>query len=119
MSPGINHKLLKHLREVINEKEKFPFGVLAYFGPDDKQVTKVTAIIVPARDSAPIYKSFQTPALERDPQVVMEIGQFFLLHQVTDVVMADGIIGCPHEEGTDFPKGESCPFCPFWSQISK
>lgn len=26
----------------------------------------------------------------------------------------DGNIGCPHEEGEDFPSGEDCPFCPFW-----
>jgi len=25
-----------------------------------------------------------------------------------------GNIGCPHEEGLDFPEGEDCPFCPFW-----
>lgn len=23
-------------------------------------------------------------------------------------------MGCPHEEGEDFPVGENCPFCPFW-----
>jgi hypothetical protein len=23
-------------------------------------------------------------------------------------------MGCPHEEGEDFPVGEDCPFCPFW-----
>ena len=23
-------------------------------------------------------------------------------------------MGCPHEEGEDFPEGEDCPFCPFW-----
>jgi len=26
-----------------------------------------------------------------------------------------GIIGCPHEEGTDYPEGKSCPQCPFWA----
>jgi hypothetical protein len=28
--------------------------------------------------------------------------------------MADRIIGCPHEEGIDYPEGEECPLCPFW-----
>jgi hypothetical protein len=28
--------------------------------------------------------------------------------------MSDGNMGCPHEEGLDFPVGEDCPFCPFW-----
>jgi hypothetical protein len=31
------------------------------------------------------------------------------------VVMADRIIGCPHEEGVDYPDGEKCPSCPFWA----
>ncbi len=30
------------------------------------------------------------------------------------VVMADRIIGCPHEEGIDY-QGPTCPFCPFWA----
>ena len=28
---------------------------------------------------------------------------------------ATGNMGCPHEEGEDFPDGEDCPFCPFWA----
>ena len=28
-------------------------------------------------------------------------------------VMADRIIGCPHEEGVDYPDGSKCPKCPF------
>jgi hypothetical protein len=24
------------------------------------------------------------------------------------------VIGCPHEEGIDFPEGQECPYCPFW-----
>jgi hypothetical protein len=27
----------------------------------------------------------------------------------------DRNMGCPHEEGEDFPDGEDCPFCPFWA----
>ena len=25
-----------------------------------------------------------------------------------------GNMGCPREEGEDFPMGGDCPFCPFW-----
>jgi hypothetical protein len=28
--------------------------------------------------------------------------------------MSDGNMGCPHEEGEDFPEGGDCPFRPFW-----
>jgi hypothetical protein len=30
-------------------------------------------------------------------------------------VVADRIVGCPHEEGIDYPDGEKCPECPFWA----
>src|SRR5438270_621056 len=30
------------------------------------------------------------------------------------VAMSEGNLGCPHEEGEDFPLGGDCPFCPFW-----
>jgi hypothetical protein len=29
--------------------------------------------------------------------------------------MIEEINGCPHEEGQDYPLGEVCPACPFWS----
>ena len=31
------------------------------------------------------------------------------------LVTADRIIGCPHEEGIDYPEGQACPQCPFWA----
>jgi hypothetical protein len=31
------------------------------------------------------------------------------------VVSPDVIIGCPHEEGIDYPEGGVCPECPFWA----
>lgn len=33
--------------------------------------------------------------------------------QTADLIMADRILGCPHEEGIDYPDGESCPECPY------
>lgn len=28
--------------------------------------------------------------------------------------MTDRIMGCPHEEGIDYPSGQSCPECAYW-----
>ena len=28
--------------------------------------------------------------------------------------MTESIIGCPHEEGKDYPDSQVCPQCPFW-----
>ena len=37
------------------------------------------------------------------------------MHAVKGVVAVDRIIGCPHEEGIDYPEGGKCPACPFWA----
>src|ERR1700730_10033457 len=34
---------------------------------------------------------------------------------VRSVVMTNGIIGCPHQEGIDY-HGEWCPVCEFWRE---
>lgn len=115
MLQGINHKLLIHLRKVIEEKENYPIGILAYFGPDDKKITKAVAVIVPDRTSPPSYQSWTSPSLETDKNVAMEIGQYFTKNAVKEVIMTDGVVGCPHNEGIDFPMGEQCPYCPFWA----
>jgi hypothetical protein len=41
--------------------------------------------------------------------------QFLESQGAKSVVMTDRIIGCPHEEGIDYPEGEPCPQCPFWA----
>jgi hypothetical protein len=40
---------------------------------------------------------------------------FIQRYGASSVVMTDRIIGCPHEEGIDYPDGEVCPQCPFWA----
>ncbi len=35
-------------------------------------------------------------------------------NEATSVGMTKDIIGCPHEEGIDYPEGESCPTCRYW-----
>jgi hypothetical protein len=34
----------------------------------------------------------------------------------TRVSLMNGIFGCPHEEGIDYPNGGVCPRCPFWAE---
>jgi hypothetical protein len=39
-------------------------------------------------------------------------------HQIRSVVMLDRIIGCPHEEGIDYPDGQACPSAPFGPDVT-
>jgi hypothetical protein len=50
-----------------------------------------------------------------DPAVGGNILRFVVEQGAKTVVMTDRIIGCPHEEGVDYPDGQACPQCPFWA----
>ena len=74
--------------------------------------------IVPAEgcDPDPMRRWF---SLDTDVRADYEIGEqliaFLAEHGALSVVVTDGIIGCPHEEGIDYPEGRSCPQCPYWA----
>ncbi|MGD0126407.1 MAG: hypothetical protein ABSF46_13680 [Terriglobia bacterium] len=96
----------------------YPVATIAYYGPDDKRASKVAVGILEEEDGA-------VTAMERwfaddgdvraDDSILQAILEFIKDRGVQSVVMADRIIGCPHEEGKDFPEGEKCPRCPFWA----
>jgi hypothetical protein len=64
----------------------------------------------------PIIEKFTGEGIVQNPEIAAAIGQFLQKQKVQNVVMTEGIIGCPHEEGIDYPSGESCPECPFWAE---
>lgn len=93
---------------------KFPVGTVALYGPDDKTCTKIVAGVIQSQEAEPILERFVGTNVYGNPVVAEQIKAFFSRYMVKNVVMSDGIMGCPHEEGEDFPHGEDCPFCPFW-----
>jgi hypothetical protein len=50
-----------------------------------------------------------------DPEVTEAIVRFIEQCGARSVASVNRIIGCPREEGIDYPEGENCPLCPFWS----
>ena len=50
-----------------------------------------------------------------DPEINEAIVHFLQKNGVKSVVAPDRILGCPHEEGVDYPDGEKCPKCTFWA----
>lgn len=114
----MNEKILQTFKRAVQERRQHPFGLLLYFGPDDRTVTKIVAGVMPAPSAQPEARSWQGDRVAEDPQVIQAIGEFFKSHQVHDVIMTESVVGCPHEPGIDYPAGESCPHCPFWAQAS-
>jgi hypothetical protein len=48
------------------------------------------------------------------PKPIRELRKILRENRVKEVIPAPHVMGCPHEEGEDFPRGKDCPFCPFW-----
>jgi hypothetical protein len=93
---------------------QYPIATLAYYGPDDQTVTKITVGIFEAEDAEPILERWSGPDVMTNPEVQMQIAGFIEAHGVQEVAVTDDVVGCPHEEGIDFPAGQECPYCPFW-----
>jgi len=53
--------------------------------------------------------------IRTDPVIIQQMLTFLDQQHVQRIVMVDRIIGCPHEEGSDYPEGETCPQCPYWA----
>lgn len=94
--------------------QKFPIGTVALYGPDDRVTTKIVAAVIKRAGAEPVLQSWVGSNIKDSPKVKRGIKEFFDRQRVKSVVASDGNMGCPHEEGQDFPKGEDCPFCPFW-----
>ncbi len=96
----------------------YPVATVAFYGPDDAHASKVAVAIVDAEDAEPsaLERWFSEEGdVRTDPAVGGNILRFVQEHAAKSVVMADRIIGCPHEEGVDYPEGQACPHCPFWA----
>ena len=93
---------------------KYPIGTVALYGPNDQITTKIVAGVIKRDGADPILERWMGTNIQDSPKVKRQMQEFFQKHAVKSVVATDRNIGCPHEEGDDFPHGEDCPFCPFW-----
>ena len=96
----------------------YPIATIAFYGPDDTRASKATVAIVNAEEAEPtaLQRWFAEEGdVRADPAIASEILQFVRDHGAKSVVTTDRIIGCPHEEGIDYPEGQVCAQCPFWA----
>jgi hypothetical protein len=95
----------------------YPVATIAFYGPSAERANKVAVGIVEREGVEPeILETWHSEDrdVRHDDEIGYEIVAFIRSHQVVSVAMVDRIIGCPHEEGIDYPAGESCPECPYW-----
>ena len=95
----------------------YPAATVAYYGPDSSRASKVAVGIKreEGADIDPLERWFSEEGdVRRDHLIQQEILEFIKANGVRSIVITDGIIGCPHEEGIDYPEGQACPKCPYW-----
>ncbi len=96
----------------------YSITTIAWYGPDDQRASKVAVGILISEGTEPVALQrwfAEERDIRRDYFVAEQIREFVTAHGVKSVAMSDQIIGCPHEEGKDYPDGEVCPHCPFWA----
>ncbi|MEO5348198.1 MAG: hypothetical protein H7836_00920 [Magnetococcus sp. YQC-3] len=97
----------------------YPMATLAFYGPDDRKATKVAVGIIATEGAEvdPLARWFSEEVdIRKNNGVGKEITDFIQSHEVKTIAMVERIMGCPHEEGKDYPDGTFCPLCPFWKE---
>lgn len=105
-------------RRVKKGFQGYPIATIAFYGPTAELATKVVVGIFKEKhsDADPLQKWFSGDSdIRSNEDFGEELVAFIKSHGVKSVVVTDGIIGCPHEEGIDYPEGKSCPECPYWA----
>ena len=95
----------------------YPVGTLAFYGPDDTFANKVAVGFIEYENAEPEMNVWfaDQEDVRLDRKIGGEITDYLISRGVKSVVASDGIVGCPHQEGIDYPEGTDCPQCPFWN----
>ncbi len=97
-------------------------ATIATYGPTPERATKLVASIVPRRGAEPTDRQIWTTLVgdvRYDPAVRDDVLAFIDAHDAQETVTATRLLGCPHQEGLDYPEGEECPDCPAWAGIDR
>lgn len=119
MSGGKAETLLKRI--VIRAKRGYrgdPLGTIAFYGPDDRQASKLVVGFSPSAEAGVTEtRSFCNAEVDvrNDPELLGQVLAYLKGRHVKSLVITDGVCGCPHEEGVDYPEGSACQYCDYWA----
>lgn len=104
-------------------RARYPLATIAAYGPDNTRATKLVVSILPRPEQKypSETRSWRTDAddVRNDRAIAAEVADWLRSQGTKDTLSYDRIIGCPHEEGLDYPMGRACPQCPFWAGIDR
>ena len=103
--------------------DQYPLASIAPYGPDDTFATKLVVSVLerPGQREPAAMRTWTTHGVDvrHDPTIAASVADFFREYGVRHTVTSDRIMGCPHQEGIDYPMGRNCPRCPFWAGIDR
>ena len=108
----LEERFFKRLRKKAKKGMRgWPVATIAFYGPNLAEASKVAVSIIPF-EHAEVEQlrdwKVEQGDVRNDPVVIREILDFIQEHGALSVIMTDGIIGCPHQEGIDY-EGAWCP----------
>lgn len=110
-------KYLKLINKKVRKGRKgYPIATIAFYGPTNKTASKLVCSIInnEGAEPEPLKKWFSENDLRKSENILGKVLEFIETNNVKTVAMMNTIIGCPHEEGIDYPEGESCSVCEYW-----
>jgi hypothetical protein len=108
------HRRKNQFKTLIAENQSYPLATITYHGPSPDMATKIIVGIIKSQDTSPIIRYWSGDDIAEDVESAREISLFIKEHDVARVLTSEWVLSCPHEEGVDFPEGNSCPYCPDW-----
>src|SRR5215210_7989767 len=111
------------MRASQRSRAKYPRATISAYGPDNRRATKLVVGILrrAGQKEANPMRTWSTDAsdVRHDPVIAAELADWLRSQGIKDTISYDRIIGCPHEEGIDYPIGRTCPQCPFWASVDR
>lgn len=114
MAQGSNKKLLT--KRIRKGNKGYPIATISFYGPTNLTASKLVCAVFAfdGADAELMKKWFSTSDIRKSDKTIGEVLAFIEENGAKSVSTIDGIIGCPHEEGIDYPSGELCPECNYW-----
>lgn len=110
-------RLLKALRKKARKGDQgYPIATIAFYGPNDRLAKKVVVGIIAQRGSFPVLrKRYAEQDARNEADILQAVLTCILGASPASVAILDQILGCPHEEGIDYPVNQDSPNCACWA----
>jgi hypothetical protein len=110
------------MRGSSSSRPDYPLALISAYGPDSSRATKLVVALVRRSGEDPSeLRTWTADAgdVRTDHRTDAEVADWLSDRGIKNSQSFDRIIGCPHEEGIDYPLGRTCPQCPFWAGIDR